>query len=399
MNSFIAAVQQRQAMFHRRALESSGGGHILSSFQRLQSSLSSSPLAAGTVPVEATTMPTMPPAVVPFTVFASFRDPSNAQVKPDGLEWDMPSGLSEICYVRYPQPANDSSNTSSTSSPHVRRGIVEAHNRWSFAKDLSFVRAEDILSMEEDDQGHITVEWADDIRRPEKTDRYGGTVIEHLENDKAAKESSDMETAAAEVWMNGMYIGELAGPSTLQPLLDAVNTQLKSKKVCYRRSENLIRIDKYFHGMIRGWEIYEHLLDNLYAMEDAEILDEHTLIGTATLPDWIMGGMLTSRLWLSELPNGNILTQRPLQNDDLRTSDRRYELIKGKDDEKMAIVREELKRLRYLAGLEHPVDRRWQANVKKMMSEDDDDEREAIVEESAVARQARINRRRAKMRM
>ena len=262
-------------MFHRRALESSGGRHILSSFQRLQSS-SSAAAAAGTVPVEATTMPPMSPAVVPFTVFASFRDPSNVQVKPDGLEWDMPSGLSEICYVRYPPLANDSSNTNnSTSSPHVRRGIVEAHNRWSFAKDLPFVRAEDILSMEEDDQGHITVKWVDGIsRRTEKTDRYGGTVIEHLENDKASKESSDMETAAAEVWMNGMYIGELAGPSTLQPLLDTVNTQLKSKKVCYRRSENLIRIEKYFHGMIRGWEIYEHLLDNLYAMEDAEILDE-----------------------------------------------------------------------------------------------------------------------------
>lgn len=31
--------------------------------------------------------------------------------------------------------------------------------------------------------------------------------------------------------------------------------------------------------------------------------------------------------------------------------------------------------------------------------DDDDDEREPVVEESAVARQARINRRRAKMRM
>lgn len=352
-------------------------------------------------------MSSMPPVcVVPFTVFSTFRDASNAQVKPDGLEWDMPSGLSEVCYVRYPLLASDSSGRSTSSnhtdiksSPQVRRGIVEAHNRWSFAKDLPFVRAEDILSMEEDDQGHITVKWADDVRRPEKTDRYGGTVIEHLENDKAAKESSDMETAAAEVWMNGMYIGELAGPSTLQPLVDTVNTKLKSKKVCYRRSKNLIRIEKYFHGMIRGWEVFEHLLDNLFAMEDAEILDKHTLIGTATLPDWIMGGMLTSRLWLCELPNGNILTQRPLQNDDLRTSDRRYELVQGKDDEKIAIVREELKRLRYLAGLEHPFDRRRQASFKMISEVDDDERREPVVEESAVARQARINRRRAKMRM
>lgn len=393
-------------MFHRRALASSGGRYILSSFQRLQSSSSSSSSAAANV--KATIMPSMPPVhVVPFTVFAKFRDANNAQVKPDGLEWDMPSGLSEVCYIRYPPLARDSSgsNTSSnhtdtTSSPQVRRGIVEAHNRWSFAKDLPFVRAEDIVSFKEDDQGHITVKWADNIRRrPEKTDRYGGTVIEHLQNDKAAEESPDSETAAAaEVWVNGIYIGILSGPSTLQPIVDLINAQLKSKKACYRRSENLIRIEKYFHGMIRGWEVFEHLLDNLYAMEDAEILDEHTLIGTVTLPDWIMGGMLTSRLWLCELPNGNILMQRPLENDDLRTSDRKYELVQGKDDDKIPIVREELKRLRYLAGLEHPVDRR-QANVLKMSGVHDDNEREPIVVESAVARQARINRRRAKMRM
>ena len=104
---------------------------------------------------------------------------------------------------------------------------------------------------------------------------------------------------------------------------------------------------------------------------------------------------------MSELPNGNILTQRPLQNDDLRTSDRRYELTKGKDDEKIAIIEEELKRLRYLAGLEHPVKKRRQVNDKMIhvSEDDDDDEREPVVEESAVARQARINRRRAKMRM
>jgi len=336
---------------------------------------------------------------IPFTVHATFRDADNARVKPDGLEWDMPSGLSELCYVRYPPPSKESSGSANSnmmpSSTQVRRGIVEAHNRWSFAKDLPFVRDGDIVSINQDDDGgHIKVKWKD-IRRYEKSDLFGATVTEHLQNDKAAKENDEEQPVeAAEVWMNGNYIGTLAGPSTLQPIIDIINAQLRSKKVCYRRSEGLIRIERYFRGMIREWEVFEHLLDNLYAMEDAEILDEHTLIGTVTLPDWIMGGMLTSRLWLQELPNGNILTQRPLQNDDLRTSDRRFELVKGKDDDKIAIVRGELERLKYLATLEHPLD----IKVTKSGNGVDDGGREPAVVESAVARQARLNRRRGKMR-
>jgi hypothetical protein len=87
------------------------------------------------------------------------------------------------------------------------------------------------------------------------------------------------------------------------------------------------------------------------ALEDPHIVDDCTLIGTATLPDWIMGGKLTSRLWVQD-KGKSILFLRPLRNDDVDTSDRRYEL---KDDTaKMQLVRQELTRLRHLASLHHP---------------------------------------------
>lgn len=45
---------------------------------------------------------------------------------------------------------------------------------------------------------------------------------------------------------------------------------------------------------------------------------------------------------------------RPLHNDDISTSDRKFDLKKGQDDEKIALVQAELERLRQLAALDHP---------------------------------------------
>lgn len=136
---------------------------------------------------------------------------------------------------------------------------------------------------------------------------------------------------------------------------------IPSRKLTFRKSRGMIRIERRFVGRIVGQDIFDHLLDNLYAMEDPQIIDIRdddnlTLIGTATLPDWIMGGELTSRIWMKELENGNILCLRPLYNDNIDTSDRKYELKRGKDDTRIAMVREELERLRYLATLPSPFD-------------------------------------------
>jgi hypothetical protein len=48
---------------------------------------------------------------------------------------------------------------------------------------------------------------------------------------------------------------------------------------------------------------------------------------------------VASRLWVRDLDNGNILTMRPLQNGDLGTSDRWYEMMKGEDDDWIALAR------------------------------------------------------------
>ena len=83
--------------------------------------------------------------------------------------------------------------------------------------------------------------------------------------------------------------------------------------------------------------------------------NETTLIGTATLPDWIMGGDLPSRLYTQiDKKEGNVLFLRPLYNDDLGTVDRRFRLKKGVDDEMIAIVKKEVERLCFLAKLPLP---------------------------------------------
>ena len=169
-----------------------------------------------------------------------------------------------------------------------------------------------------------------------------------LSMDKAATGEGE----PADVWINGVFVMTLT-PETLEPVLETLS-KTASPKLCFRRLDGLIRIERYFVGMVRGQQVFEHIVDNLYAMEDPEIIDKHTLIGTATLPDWIMGGELTSRICVQELGNGNIKFLRPLRNDDIKTSDRTLELRTGKDDGKIGLVRHELKRLRWLASMNFP---------------------------------------------
>lgn len=64
-------------------------------------------------------------------------------------------------------------------------------------------------------------------------------------------------------------------------------------------------------------------------------------------------GTLTSRMWVREMDD-RIRFLRPLHNDDIQTSDRKFDLIRGEDDEKIELVSSELERLRYLATLSHP---------------------------------------------
>jgi len=118
----------------------------------------------------------------------------------------------------------------------------------------------------------------------------------------------------------------------------------------------ILRIERYFRGMVRGEEVFEHVVDNLLAFEDVKTLDDDTIIGTATLPDWIMGGVLTSRLWLRD-DGDTVLALRPLYNDDITLEggvDRRFRLKQGNSEEenrRIATIRSILKDVRRLAAM------------------------------------------------
>ena len=282
-------------------------------------------------------------STVPFVVHSTFRDYDGFLLRPTGLEWGM-YGDSHLAYL----PANADQQAVNLDEPQVRKGIVEAHNRWCFAKSLEFKHVNDILSLSRSN-GHIVVEWKDTPRSIETETRHQD-IVNLIEND----DSAQINGPQAEVWVNGEFISVLDGPDTLDPVLEALS-RIKSVKVSLKRSDGLIRVERYFMGGLRDrQQVFDHIMDNLIALEDPQIIDEQILIGTATLPDWIMGGNLTSRLWIQELPNQNILFLRPLRNDDINTSDRKFELIKGQDDEKVQQVQKELKRLRMLAFVKHP---------------------------------------------
>jgi hypothetical protein len=278
--------------------------------------------------------------MIPFMIHSTFRDHQGRKLVPYGLEWGLP-GISYHAFV----PSFHGIQDIDLESTEVRRGIVEAYNRWCFAKDLPFHRVEDIAQISKSDH-HVHVQW-NHVQRDER----------HIRN-QDIKELIKLDDALnggppAEVWINGDFVSILT-PDTLHEVLEAV-ARIQSVKVCFKRSEGMIRIEKYFRGMIRAYQVFDHLMDNLYALEDPEILNDSTIIGTATLPDWIMGGNLTSRLWVQQTPEGDILTLRPLREDDVSTSDRTYRLVKGQDDDKIAIMTEELTRLRHLSSLPSPV--------------------------------------------
>jgi hypothetical protein len=302
-----------------------------------------------------------------FFIHSTFRNFMGRQVKPHGLEWGL-DGDARVTYV----PASFADGKSDQHSlqvdyldaPENRRGIVEAYNRWAFAKELEFKSTDDILGLTVHKDGkHIQVEW--------KKDTGGGdlpyTATAHdlmeelLKNDPAAKGGE-----LAEVWVNGVYEGTLDGEMSLSPLLLAIRRATgPGTRMSYYRYEGLIRIEKYFRGMLRKHQVFEHIMDNLIALEDPEILDSKTLIGTATVADWIMGGQLTSRLHVEVMENGDVKFVRPLYNDDISTADRHFGLFKGRDDVKIAMVRKELDRLRYLASLQHPFEsKKWGADSK-----------------------------------
>lgn len=263
-------------------------------------------------------------------------------------------------------PAHHESTSLDLESIPCRRGIVEAYNRWAFSKEQEFKSVNDIEAITLHNDGkHVHVEW----KIPDFVPFQYSTPDDMeawIKEDPAAK-SND---SPAQVWVNGAYEGTLNGEMSLFPILIAIKRgQRPGTRLCAKRySSGLIRIEKYFRGMLRKDQIFEHVMDNLITLEDPEVIDSKTLIGTATLPDWIMGGSLTSRLHVQELETGDLSFTRPLYDDDTSTADRHFGLFKGRDDVKIAIVKKELERLRILASLKHPFAPR--TDMKKESSTD-----------------------------
>lgn len=289
------------------------------------------------------------PLLLSFYIHSAFRSYVGKQAKPHGLEWGM-NADSHVFFLPATVAEGDPAMPDLTHDS-TRRGIVEAFNRWAFAKDLEFKETSDIKNIRVADDGkHIAVEWKDCSYIPWKVTQHDN-MEELLKADPAANGGP-----SAEVWVNGVFAGKLEGPMSLYPIVMAVKRVTgPGTKLAYKRAEGCIRIEKYFRGMIRKDQVFEHVMDNLIALEDPEVLGPKALIGTATLPDWIMGGQLTSRLHVEETEDGSLKFTRPLYFDDVGTADRHFGLFKGRHDVKIAMVRKELDRLRLLAAIAHPV--------------------------------------------
>jgi hypothetical protein len=214
-----------------------------------------------------------------FVVHSTFRDKYGGVLHPVGLQWNLP-GKSHVTYV--PLVASNT-DTIGLEDPTVKRGIVEAHNLWSFAREQAFRTVDDIESLSWTGR-HVNVEW-NKTKRVFKEECFT-PMAEMIEKDEARKTGSP-----AEVWINGRYISTLSGPGTENPILEELS-KTKSVRLAFKRSDDsLIRIERYFGSYLRDKnEVFDHIMDNLIALEDIKCIDSKTVIGTATLRDWIMGG-------------------------------------------------------------------------------------------------------------
>lgn len=280
-------------------------------------------------------------SVLPW-VHSVFRSSHGEKVVPKGLQWSLP-GTSHVRFVLPPSYVEEFGD-----SEALQWALFQAYHRWCCAKDLKFRRMESIASVVSEGKRHFRLDWRETpSESPEKVT---------LHEDAAAllqKDAENDQEQPTEVWIGGEWAGHLM-PSSVGGLIAALPRT--GNKLAYKTSEGRIRIERYYQGHLRPSrdQVWDHLWDNLVALEDPELLgDHHTLVGTATLRDWVRGGNLTSRL-LVEDRGDRILFLRPLRDDDPTTSDRHYEL--DGSDPRAAAVRRELERLHHLSELEHPVD-------------------------------------------
>jgi hypothetical protein len=253
-------------------------------------------------------------------------------------------------------------------SDSFRLDLVQAYNRWCVAKDLPnhhFKSTGDIESITWDGLQHFQVQWKDTPKVLERVVRYQdlGTLLRENVAKQQQQQSSLSHSSPLELWIQGHYYGLLQADTNIDDVLASIHPT--ENRLEWKESTSQIRIERYYRGMLRKNQVWDHIWDNLVALEDPQVpvVDSNVIVGTATLQDWVMGGTLTSRLWIQD-EGDRILFLRPLFNDDPATSDRRYELRVKEGNEndaivlqRMEMVRFELERLRYLATLQHPYEK------------------------------------------
>lgn len=299
-----------------------------------------------------------------FAVHSTFRHKKTGEVlRPHGLQWNLP-GTSHVTFVSLDSTkAANQLLLDKDDNDKVKQGIVHAYNRWAFARGEDFCTVQDIEKLVAKDPNHLVVEWKDPDARRKRIfhEQYHADVAELLQKDASVVTTKNTSSLGAQVWINGELVGHSNGPDSVVAIRQVLS-QVTSRRLAYKRwqsdenSTAIIRIERYFGGYLsKKDEIFDHIMDNLIALEDVQMLDEQTLIGSATLEDWIMGGVLTSRLWVQQ-QGDRIRFLRPLHNDDIATSDRKFDLMFQTDADKVALVQAELARLRHLATLTHPLE-------------------------------------------
>jgi hypothetical protein len=212
---------------------------------------------------------------LPF-VHLTFRDAQGRLVRLDGLQWECQEPPTRFVVK------DDQINLD-----NLRGDIVQAYNRWGFAKDLPFRTEQDVGSLSRHGQHHVQVEWKDAEKGSIEKVIKQEDIEKLLRSDTAAKAKGP----PADAWVNGVFVGTLNnGPTppsttaTVDKIMDAIPTE-PANKVRYKRSEGRIRIERYYWGALRRPHAWDHVWDCLVALEDPEPLDGSTFSATATLRD------------------------------------------------------------------------------------------------------------------
>merc|ERR1719453_684885 len=142
---------------------------------------------------------------------------------------------------------------------------------------MPFATAEDIQDASEQPDGCVIVRWRS--LQPQDSVEFPGGIASTQDAFRrvvASLEPGHLVT----VYLNGRRHATLQGPATGASVEDVCRAvaQLRSTKLCLRSGGGVCRIERFFSGMVRGEEVFEHVMDNLLALEDPHVIDENTVI-------------------------------------------------------------------------------------------------------------------------